>query len=1809
MEIIDKLRKGFLLIAVCLVCLGQTIAQTAVAKIGSDEYTTLQAAVDAAYEMTGDITIEIVQDINGDYAVVREKNNLYITINGNNHALEGQIVVMGMDVQNGQSSLTVENLNISYDPASGYELKPGDAMLFVPDCRFDKENPFWDPSKDGSWWREHGITITSSPSNHPSKITVRNCTFTMPSYSVNPNLTAIRTSNSFASPYGITLENLTIKGGHSFAQFGTPQKYYGSDTAIIILNCTYTEDTHNGISISEGANNIIFVIKNNTVSTPAGYAIRIQKGGVNKTAYFADNTFTAGEGIVLKNNAAVATAYISSGNYKGPLDKATGTAENQNFVLTGGTYDRPVATVQGYCAPGYMAIDENPDPDYCTVLKMNWLTFDANGGAGLDSVIYFIPTSAQTYTPVANNWFTHSSGYDFKCWNTKADGSGTDIYPGATMTITSDTVLYAKWKVVARIGSTDYPTLQAAVDAAYEMTGDITIKILDTVTEWALVKQKASLNLTIDGQDNTMLGQILIDGMSHHTYTETLTIQNINFKYDAAGFAPLMAGATTTLNDQKAFIYFPNQQSKYLGNNNNYAHNVTIQYCTFDGIDRSANYPIRAIYAPNGAGTPYNVTLDHLTATHVFTPVGMYSVQTSLTITNVKASDVQEGITVSGGEGPVTITNDTIVGAQDLAIRLREINGRTFNLADNYFDGEDFCIQYGKNPEGSTVNIASGFYKGKFENGWPSNDDHTAFSITGGTFTNLGGADDAADSTNIKSKCATGYGCYKDVAGYPAGWTVLKQYVVTYNANGGDGEMAPSYATPLPGSSFTVKDNEFTWNVAFSNWNTKADGTGDTYAPGATMTISSDTTLYAQWNIVAKIGDNVYPSLQAAVNDAKANLTGDVTIDLVQNTTEWVLIVQKAGLNLTIDGHNDTIFGQIIIDGEARDCGTETLDIKNLSFKYHADGFYSFSTSAQLTNGFIVTPTNKAPADAPYFPKNNGRNYVYSHNITVTNCTFDGAGSSYDLYAYKGAWGSNSRNIKLDNCTAKNVFGFAFFTGVGVCPTAVGYEALEISNCTATENVTQALFISGGGDQGKSPLATFTIKDNTFDAENVGVYIANAVYNPTYNFSGNTIVADTVFQLKLNDNGDGGPVSSNSVINITDGTYKGLIDDFDPETHLNISGGTYSEDVSGEPCAPGYAAFDNGDGTWTVTKAWFLYYDKNHVTAVGTMDTLFVRQDGTDVERTVEVAACEFTCLPDSAFDRWNTQADGLGDDVSVGTELELTSDVTLYAIWKEGFTIFYNNNGGTGEIANQSKDPGVDVTLSDGAAFSRTDNTLYRWNTAEDESGTNYKLGGTYSEDANVTMYAVWRLNLGMTMSSTDVVCYGENNGTDTVKIIGGDPTYMIVLSSTVLAQNDTVRTSETQYVFTNLKPGDYSVELTDTLKKDVITSTFTIHQPDTLVASFVSVPNAPCPLMGTGTYAVSMTTTGGNGGNVITWGGDATDVNATETTVTPDADDRDRTYNITVTVTDQKGCTAVIDTSFTVSPVIANDGTSHSNTTMTVAPISHSILYGCDTVLRDFGTPEFVFTNAAITDAIIDTVYNNVYTIAPDSIFAVGGDYTILWTAVDTCGHTVTAEQVISITHKPCPTVTDRDGNSYPAVRIGCDCWTTKNLASTHYSSDGTEIPDVMTYSATRTRSRAVPEYGYLYTYSAAMHGETVTGTGTTPVQGACPDGWHIPTAAESEALMASTEVRDLMSQGLWIPDNGTNASGFNLLPGGCYNAELDRYERMYVSAYFWIAVPDSYVYHACEFGAACSSTELVPGNLSNGFSIRCVLTKPAE
>ena len=74
----------------------------------------------------------------------------------------------------------------------------------------------------------------------------------------------------------------------------------------------------------------------------------------------------------------------------------------------------------------------------------------------------------------------------------------------------------------------------------------------------------------------------------------------------------------------------------------------------------------------------------------------------------------------------------------------------------------------------------------------------------------------------------------------------LASYSVKYSANGGTG--APSAQTKWYGTNLTLSSTTPTrTGYAFVKWNTKADGSGTSYAAGASYTANAGVTLYAQW--------------------------------------------------------------------------------------------------------------------------------------------------------------------------------------------------------------------------------------------------------------------------------------------------------------------------------------------------------------------------------------------------------------------------------------------------------------------------------------------------------------------------------------------------------------------------------------------------------------------------------------------------------------------------------------------------------------------------------------------------------------------------------------------------------------------------------------------------------------------------------------------------------------------------------------------------------------------------------------------------
>ena len=87
------------------------------------------------------------------------------------------------------------------------------------------------------------------------------------------------------------------------------------------------------------------------------------------------------------------------------------------------------------------------------------------------------------------------------------------------------------------------------------------------------------------------------------------------------------------------------------------------------------------------------------------------------------------------------------------------------------------------------------------------------------------------------------------------------ELTITFDANGGGGTMEPQNVTEntdteLTANAFTREGHNFT------GWNTAADGSGTAYADKATVKLTDDTTLYAQWEkqkftVTWKNGDTV----------------------------------------------------------------------------------------------------------------------------------------------------------------------------------------------------------------------------------------------------------------------------------------------------------------------------------------------------------------------------------------------------------------------------------------------------------------------------------------------------------------------------------------------------------------------------------------------------------------------------------------------------------------------------------------------------------------------------------------------------------------------------------------------------------------------------------------------------------------------------------------------------------------------------------------------------------------------------------------
>ncbi|MBP7849510.1 MAG: hypothetical protein KA053_04480 [Lentimicrobiaceae bacterium] len=240
------------------------------------------------------------------------------------------------------------------------------------------------------------------------------------------------------------------------------------------------------------------------------------------------------------------------------------------------------------------------------------------------------------------------------------------------------------------------------------------------------------------------------------------------------------------------------------------------------------------------------------------------------------------------------------------------------------------------------------------------------------------------------------------------------------------------------------------------------------------------------------------------------------------------------------------------------------------------------------------------------------------------------------------------------------------------------------------------------------------------------------------------------------------------------------------------------------------------------------------------------------------------------------------------------------------------------------------------------------------------------------------------------------------------------------------------------------------------------------------------------------------------------------------------------------------------------------------------------------------------------------------------VGQSYMLVWTISTVCASlsdTVMIAFPYQQTFVQCgDSLTDtRDGQIYPTVQIGTQCWMAKNL----------NLGTLITATSEQMNNTTIEKYCYndnvsncdiyggLYQWDEMMDYTTTEGA-----QGICPDGWHLPTDGEwctlttfldptvncnltgSFGTDAGGKMKDTGTT-YWNTVNvgATNSSGFSALPAGYrYNGII---YFLNATAAFWSSTETYYsngTYWYLQNNSAAVYRDILGKTL--GFSVRCLL-----
>lgn len=589
------------------------------------------------------------------------------------------------------------------------------------------------------------------------------------------------------------------------------------------------------------------------------------------------------------------------------------------------------------------------------------------------------------------------------------------------------------------------------------------------------------------------------------------------------------------------------------------------------------------------------------------------------------------------------------------------------------------------------------------------------------------------------------------------------QLTVTFEANGSteypvEGTMEPQ--TVLEKTDTALNANSFTREgYNFLNWNTAADGTGDSYADKATVKLTENTTLYAQWE------DN--HSLTKVINKKDATCTengytGDTVCAICGKEITKGETIQAKGHTEVIDpaveptctengkteGKHCSVCNEVLV-------AQEVIPATGHTEKAVA-GKPATCTETGLTDGISCSVCGTVIKAQEVIP---AKGHSWNEGEITTAPTCENAG------------------VKTYTCTACNATKTEAIDATGHTPVEVaeqpatcekpGHKAgTKCSVCDAILSGMEEISATGHTEVIDPAVAPTCTKTGLTEGKHCSVCnkvivaqtdipakghteVIDPAVEPTCTEPGKTegkhcsvcneiIVAQTEIPAKGHTEViDAAKAPTCTEPGLTEGKHCSVCKEVIVKQEVILATGHKPEirnAVEATLTTPGYT----GDTYCSVCNE--LLKQGTEIPKTGATITWNV--NGVETTEVYEKGTMpSFKDSTDKApDDNYRYTFTGWSPEVVVAEE-DATYTAQYSATARVFYTITFNANGGEGSMEPQRFEVGVDTALNTNA-FTRENYKFIGWNTAADGSGATYADEGAILElTGDMTLYAKWQI------------------------------------------------------------------------------------------------------------------------------------------------------------------------------------------------------------------------------------------------------------------------------------------------------------------------------------------------------------------------------------------------------------------------------------------------------------------------------------